>query len=503
MIEGQPGRVHRWQRLPSMLAGSAVAGYWQALTGAWPLVAGLTLLFGWLLAFPLQGPLLGLVASERQFDPLPVVQAFAGAHALGLLVSGLAAFRWKAIVSYFPLGLLICLALTLLLALASPADGWRVLLFGTAGLSSAPVVMAWADAFARTVPPLWRGRVLALSAAGANLVLYLAAAATQWASAPALLVGAALALVLAVPVFIVLRRESGYPASGAPTGAPALRPMRLATYWPLLPFLFGVYLVGGVMYGLVLPVVSAGHPRLFQYYSVLPYIVLLFPAGLLADKVGRRLDAHLGAVVVGTGFVAFGLLGGFLRDVSVHSTLIGGFAFLDVFVWVVLADLSAGHRSSLAYGLGLGTNVLAIFLGLMLVGDLAGLVQDEQEAATYLSALVLFLTLAMAPALRETLARAPVPPAATEGLGKRYLQAGLTRREQEIAQLLFNGASTEEILEQLVISRDTLKTHLRNVYRKMGVRDRRELTRLLVNELHQAIQGMDSGQAGRSSLPPA
>ncbi|WP_027341812.1 helix-turn-helix transcriptional regulator [Hamadaea tsunoensis] len=56
---------------------------------------------------------------------------------------------------------------------------------------------------------------------------------------------------------------------------------------------------------------------------------------------------------------------------------------------------------------------------------------------------------------------------------------GLTRREQEVLALAAGGASAKEIAEQLVIGERTVETHLANIYRKLGVRNRVELVAYL------------------------
>jgi DNA-binding NarL/FixJ family response regulator len=55
----------------------------------------------------------------------------------------------------------------------------------------------------------------------------------------------------------------------------------------------------------------------------------------------------------------------------------------------------------------------------------------------------------------------------------------LTAREREIAGLVAAGRTNREIAAQLVLSERTIEAHLRNVYAKLGVRSRVELTRRL------------------------
>jgi DNA-binding NarL/FixJ family response regulator len=51
----------------------------------------------------------------------------------------------------------------------------------------------------------------------------------------------------------------------------------------------------------------------------------------------------------------------------------------------------------------------------------------------------------------------------------------LTAREAEVMELLQHGRSNAEIAEALHVSIETVRTHARRIYRKLGVRTRREL----------------------------
>jgi DNA-binding NarL/FixJ family response regulator len=59
-----------------------------------------------------------------------------------------------------------------------------------------------------------------------------------------------------------------------------------------------------------------------------------------------------------------------------------------------------------------------------------------------------------------------------EGDQREQAPSPLTERELEILRLVAGGFTNKEIGEQIFLSVDTVKSHLENVYRKLGVSDR-------------------------------
>jgi DNA-binding NarL/FixJ family response regulator len=68
-----------------------------------------------------------------------------------------------------------------------------------------------------------------------------------------------------------------------------------------------------------------------------------------------------------------------------------------------------------------------------------------------------------------------VLPAAEPGRRRALRPELLTAREADVLELLHAGSSNSEIAAALHVSVETVRTHARHVYRKLGVSSRREL----------------------------
>jgi DNA-binding NarL/FixJ family response regulator len=90
--------------------------------------------------------------------------------------------------------------------------------------------------------------------------------------------------------------------------------------------------------------------------------------------------------------------------------------------------------------------------------------------------------------------------AASAGVGSAALEGAelLTPREAEVLELLTDGRTNAQIAQRLTIGIETVRTHARNIYRKLGISSRRELGSLprrasIIDEEH----GKDVGTGHR------
>jgi DNA-binding NarL/FixJ family response regulator len=64
----------------------------------------------------------------------------------------------------------------------------------------------------------------------------------------------------------------------------------------------------------------------------------------------------------------------------------------------------------------------------------------------------------------------------------------ITKREEEVLQLIADGCSTPEVAERLFISQKTVKNHLASIYQKLDARDR---TQAVLQAVRMGIVHLD------------
>ncbi len=429
------------------------------------MVLALGFFFGWLLSLPLAGPALGSLPLEAD-GTFWATLAFTGGHAFGLVFCGLILKAGRALRFLPAAGAAACAALSALSPNLPP--GIAPPLFGVLGLLAAPFPVAWGHALSTRIPQTWRARTVGFGAFVANVILYgfnlgliPSAAATHMAAGSALAAAGVWLLGLKEPQTIRRARLAVGPVVG------------LAQLLGLLGFILSVYAVGGILYGIIQPyyagVEGAGA------FGLLPYLAGVIFAGYVADRMGRRPFGVVTPPVLGLAFPVFIIDRTRLAFPVVQTLVMMGFAYADVYFWATLADIGTVYGGLRAFGLGLGVMVGAIGASLGVTRILSELEPQVQLLAGGLGVAALLFAGALGTLVPETLGRVRsvlVPP---EKLVLSLRAFSLTERELEVAHYLLSGLELDEVSDRLRISKNTLKTHVRSIYRKTGARSRHEL----------------------------
>ena len=221
-------------------------------------------------------------------------------------------------------------------------------------------------------------------------------------------------------------------------------------------------------------------------------IAVALPASIWRG-VDQTIDSHdfgfLAVLIVASGLAAGVLFGVPLGHLSAAIFTTAQMMTIG-FVWFVLSDVA--HRcdapADVPVGLIWGL-VFSLPMGVgLLLPHVAPLPMDAQSISV-LALWVLLVGVALmrqrqSPELRLFAGFSPrmaggLDESATSRLASLAQGRGLTARELEVAELYAQGRSRTFISAQLVISENTVRDHLKSVYRKLGIHSKQELIDLI------------------------
>lgn len=454
--------------------------------------------FGWLLSFPFFGPLLEGNAPDYNLLNLSLPGIFTLFHALAFLAGGLFLKRgslWKKLM----LGSLIVILATHLALLLSDSSLWP---WGMAimGVSSAVYILGWSYPYSMFVTITGRMKIMALTIIIANIiyVLFNLLSHTYLSdfglTAGLLPLGAALAILLSFPDHAESKIKLPLP------------PAKIASFsFPLLLifclFVGGLYLCSGFMYTIILPALGIDYSP-FIYYRYFFYIAILVIMFYGGEKLQRFFPVYIGVTLLGFAFVSFALLFRSTAGLLLTQGLIeAAYAFLDLFVWTVLGDLAFTYGAPFQFfGFAVGIMLFSILAGELISTQLLQIGAEHRLITAVFAAASIFLTFSVIPWLNERMHKdfykklkkpeRGIKKSREEDIYEENRlikvmdllnsEQDLTPREVEITALLLRGLTNKAMAAKLYISENTLKTHLKHIYRKFGVTQKRELLALML-----------------------
>jgi len=302
----------------------------------------------------------------------------------------------------------------------------------------------------------------------------------------------------------------------------------------LLLILF--YLAGGFFYKLILLSSATILQESYWLTNVIYWLVIVIAGGCLYLFPILDLSVLYRPVLplIGAGFVLFP----FFHRLTIFlplTLLQAGFALFDLYTWLFFAYIAKSYqRPSYVFGWGMFIITISIFVGETVFATLFSKITFSLEAIEIVSicaALFMIAGTMLFQGQRDSFAgwEGPVdlvkdlhyfeqnpielnlmdevactlqvsePIVASPTLGsiatnalreQFFLSLELTKREKDVAILLFEGRNNPYIRIALNISNNTLKTHLKNIYRKALINDRQQLLDLFSDFAARSSAGL-------------
>ncbi|MDR1014112.1 MAG: LuxR C-terminal-related transcriptional regulator [Coriobacteriales bacterium] len=375
---------------------------------------------------------------------------------------------------------------TLLMALGSNSTQQQLIIggcvgSGVAGLGSVPLLIAWGSAF-RSVSAGQAEIVIPLNILISMIITAFMCLTAGWLSI-------ALAAIFPLLSLVLLRRfirrsaksQNESKAVSRPAGNQASKPrvwkllLLIVVFWVAFTvsrdyaltsileslWMFLAVFSIGVAAAAITVIVYLFFSRKVSSHSILQIVLPLSCASLLlAPIAGER----------------FSVLIFILSFVALTS--------FDSYAWITAVSLTREDRLTCTAGIGrLRFAVQAGgFIGVILMLLLP---EAPMSMAFTLIALALITTAMAALGASETGGPSSENDAKTIGYPARNepdttciaigAQHGLSRREQEVLVFLVRGRDVPYIRETLFISRNTVNTHIKHIYNKLGIHSKQEL----------------------------
>ncbi|GAB6180241.1 hypothetical protein JCM14036_15600 [Desulfotomaculum defluvii] len=251
------------------------------------------------------------------------------------------------------------------------------------------------------------------------------------------------------------------------------------------------YFSGGLWYRAVLPLFYSKIPGLMGI-ELFVYALTVLILAFFSKKYSFYWVGTISLSMLGIGLAtSISGLENLLEVTITFSFLAIGLAAMDLFYWLILGKLSIFLGYQKAFGLGLGLSLLFITAPGIAIDS--GILENPllNPALSVIGACLLLLInpllvfLLRSSTLSSTKIITTIPTATNELVATKDDQLSainlpeyyhnLTNAEKKVYELICKGHTDAEIAITLCISRHTVKFHARNILRKAGFSNRKEL----------------------------
>lgn len=446
-----------------------------------------SLFFSWLLSFPFEGRILYELADHHNISIHSFVFGTIAAHFAGLIFAGFFVKNMLMAKRFILFSIAFCVVISGLFFLP-PSLLWKTGLLAASFLLGC-CVASWGFYFKSSTPKKERIKTMADALIFSNiLMIFLNVTAIHISP----LIGLGISMIMLIMAFLFALRfphiETDYPTSEKSVEIA----FKSGPIVFLCLFIVTITINSGLMYQVQGPA-FAHLEWLTSWYWSIPYIVALYIMRNLPRKTNRAYILYVAIAMIGFSFISFLILDrSWASYLVVNTLMLGACGVYDLFWWSILGEMLDFYKNPVkVMGIGLSANVLGVF-----IGGLIGIAVSSGYTASYHPTLialgVVCITLVMLPPLHNRLvtvlkdhaflnAVAEIAPQEQTKLIRDFsVLEKLTERESEVVALLLKGNTYRMIAGELRLSENTVKTHIKNIYSKVGVQSKTELINLLI-----------------------
>lgn len=438
-----------------------------------------------MLAFIFEGQIFYTLSGTYGINPASMVFGSIIASFAGLLSGGLFIRTKKAAKRLFLCSYLFFIAISVIFFF-SPSALWMIGITVGSYIAGG-CVASWAFYLKSSTPKNERIKTVADMLILSNVLMILCNMAAIHVS-PGL--GLALSMFMLLCAFMfALKLPTEY--DGASHAASELKenPVSITNILIFLCLFIAIITINsGLMYHVVNPA-FAHHKWLTSWYWAFPYIAALIIMRNLPRHINRAYILYVAIAMIGLSFIGFMVLGrGAVCYLVINTLMLGGCGVYDLFWWSILGEMLELYQNpARILGIGLSANVLGVLLG-GLIGGAVTSSDVNSPNPTLLALAVVCVTLVLLPPLHKHLSTLLKDHAYLTEFSKLPAQeqinqlersaarfGNLSERENQVASLLLQGKTYKTIAGDLMISENTVKYYVKNIYSKFDIQSRAEL----------------------------
>lgn len=444
------------------------------------------LFIGWMMSFPYEGPLLYAFAEHWVFDGVFYNSISVALVATGMLGSALCVrshslakqvMSTSVLLSFMGAALMMFLPQNLIL-----------LVLMTLAFLSGIFVPAWGYFYFYNTPAIERGKAVADVLIIGNLILTVSAVLSTW-SPP--WIGMLFCVLILAGCLWICSNLGLYTETDCDAVSPvavALKNNFRLPFTLFLGFIFFISLTSGIMFQVVYPYFSS-FTLLSSLYTNFPYMLALFALRTMPQSINKNFTLYIGMSILGISYMLFAFMPeGITKFFLVMTPMLAAYGIFDYFWWRIMGDLCPyGYTPAFVIGLSLATNVFGVFCGGLMSLHVMEQFHLKPSDLSFFALGFAFIIIALLPVLNAQMGRllsrhiffihySALPDLEKESvLEEQHTSELLTDRETEIVNLVLSGMTFKSIAETLFISENTVKTHTKNIYKKLGIKSKFEL----------------------------